>query len=76
MSTMTTFSPAHGALAPAKAAPQRKGVFQRFLARMIEARMAKAEEIVRQQRHLLPREFEQAGWKITERSESSLPFMR
>ena len=26
--------------------------------------------------HLLPRELEQAGWKIGERSEDSLPFVR
>ena len=77
MSAMTTYSPAYGAAGRDKAAPNRKGLFQRFIDRMIEARMRKAEEFIRQHSHLIPRQLEeQAGWKITERSEGSLPFVR
>jgi hypothetical protein len=61
----------------ARAQAPRKGLLRRFLDRIIEARMAKADEIIRQHRHLLPRELEdQASWKVTEKSESSLPFLR
>ena len=76
MSTITTYSPACGTLSR-EATPTRKGLLQRFIDRMIEARMAKAEEFIRQHRHLLPNELEeQAGWKLTARSEESLPFIR
>jgi hypothetical protein len=74
-STVTSYSPAYS-LERAEA-PRRKGIFHRFLDRMIAARMAKAGELIRQHRHLLPRELEdQASWKVTDRSESSLPFIR
>jgi hypothetical protein len=74
-STVTSYSPAYSL--ERATAPRRKGIFHRFLDRMIAARMAKAEELIRQHRHLLPRELEdQASWKVTERSESSLPFIR
>jgi hypothetical protein len=77
MSTTTTYSLAYGALSHDKAAPERKGLLQRFVDRMIEARMRKAEQFTRRHSHLIPRELEeQAGWKITERSEDSLPFLR
>ncbi len=78
MSTSTTYSPAYGATAgrPA-AAPKRKGLLRRFVDRMVEARMRKADEFIRQHAHLIPRELEEkAGWKLTERSEDSLPFIR
>ena len=77
MPATTTFSPGYGTTSGAAAPPKRKGLFQRFLDRLIEARMRQAEEFIRQHSHLLPREFEeQAGWRITERSEDSLPFIR
>jgi len=77
MPATTAYSPAYGATSGAAAAPKRKGLFQRFLDRLIEARMRKAEEFVRQHSHLIPRELEQqAGWRLTERSEDSLPFIR
>jgi hypothetical protein len=77
MSTTTTYSPGYGALSGDKVAPKGKGLFQRFVDRMVEARMRKAEEFIRQHSHLIPRELEeQAGWRITERSENSLPFVR
>ena len=77
MSTMTTYSPAYGAAAHSKAAAQRKSFFQRFLHRMIEARMRRADEFIQRHSYLIPRELEQqVGWKLTERSEDSLPFVR
>lgn len=75
MSSLTSYSSAYR-LERAEA-PRSKGIFQRFLDRMVAARMAKADEFLRQHRHLLPRELEdQASWKVTDRSESSLPFIR
>jgi hypothetical protein len=78
MSTTTTYSPAYGATAgPAAATSKRKGLLRRFADRMVEARMRKADEFIRQHAHLIPRELEEtAGWKLTERSEDSLPFVR
>jgi len=74
-STVTGYSSSYP-LERADAQP-RKGIFHRILDRMIAARMAKAEEMIRQNRHLIPRELEDhASWKVTERSESSLPFIR
>jgi hypothetical protein len=78
MSTVTTYSSGYSATAAAReaAAPKRKGLMQRFLDRLIESRMRRAEEYIRMHRHLLPRDMEQAGWQLTERSEDSLPFVR
>lgn len=77
MSTTTAFSPACDALPRGEPAPVRKGLFQRLLDRLIESRMRRAEEFIRQNSHLLPRDLEERGrWKITERSEASLPFVR
>jgi hypothetical protein len=75
--SVTTYSPTYGASPADEAAPEREGLLQRFFGRMVEARMRKAEEFTRRHSHLIPRELEeQAGWKITERSEDSLPFLR
>lgn len=78
MSTVTTYSSGYSATAAAReaTAPKRKGLMQRFLDRLIESRMRRAEEYIRMHRHLLPRDLEQAGWQLTERSEDSLPFVR
>lgn len=82
MSTITTYSPAYRAtagraLVGCADAPKRKGLLQRLFDRMIEARMRKADEFIRQHRHLIPRELEEtANWRLTERSEDSLPFIR
>ncbi len=76
MSTMTSVSPAYGTLRRAEAPAKRRGPLQRFLDRMVEARMRKAEEFIKQHSHLLPRELDEAGWRITARSEDSLPFAR
>lgn len=54
------------------ASTRRKGLF----ARLIEARQQQALNELRRHSALLPHELEQAAWKITERSEDSLPFLR
>ena len=60
--------------APATAAPagKRKGLFARFM----EARQRHATMELRRHGVLLPRELEEAGMKIGERNEDSLPFVR
>ena len=60
-STMTPVPPAGGTLRSGEALAERKGLLQRFLERMVEARMRRAEEFIRQHRHLIPRELDEAG---------------
>jgi hypothetical protein len=72
MSTITYFD----AKVAAKPAAKRKGLFMRFIDHMIEIRTLRAMEELKRHSHLLPRELDQAGWKLTERSEESLPFVR
>jgi hypothetical protein len=64
--------------APRTAAPVRtqQGVFSRLYHRFIDYRQAQAMMELRRHSILLPQELEQAGWKINERSEDSLPFVR
>ncbi len=77
MTQSTTYSPAYGAIPGMAAAPKQKGLFLRFIDRLVEARMRRAEEYIRHHSHLIPRELqEQADWRLTERSEDSLPFIR
>ena len=59
-----------------KAAKAPKGLLRRFFDLLIEARTRQAADVLRQHRHLIPQELEQAGWKISARSEDSLPFQR
>ncbi len=54
----------------------RKGFWARIYDRLIEARTRHAMRELELYRHLMPRELEDAGWKVTERSEDSLPFIR
>jgi hypothetical protein len=68
MSTITYDRAPAESRVPAK----RKGLF----ARLIEARQQQAINELRRHSALLPHELEQAAWKITERSEDSLPFLR
>jgi hypothetical protein len=57
--------------------PQSRNLFKRLLDRLVEARMRQAEEYIRQNRHMIPREFaERANRQINERNEDSLPFIR
>ena len=83
--TMSTiaYDAGHAAAAKAPVAAQagkregkRKGCFARALARMIAARQQQAMDEVRRHGIVLPRELEQAEWKVSERSEDSLPFKR
>lgn len=76
MSTITTYSTGYGAAVEAQAKPKRASFLQRFLDRLVESRMRRAEEFLRHHHHLMPRELEDAGWKLTERTEDSLPFVR
>ena len=46
------------------------------MTRLIEARQRQIMNEIRRHAVLLPHELEQAGWKVTERSEDSLPFRR
>lgn len=55
---------------------KRTGWFWRFIDRLIEARARQAMVELRRHSHLLPREMETACWKITDRSEDLLPFVR
>jgi hypothetical protein len=71
------------AQAPASAAPVRKrpdlkrpGLLARFYAGLIEARRRQAFAELKRHGVMLPSELEQAGWKLDERSEDSLPFTR
>ena len=82
MSTIT-YDAGRAAAAKAPVAAQapkregkRKGWFARALARMIAARQRQAMDEVRRYGIALPRELEQAEWKVSERSEDSLPFQR
>jgi len=56
------------------AAPARKG--PGLFARLMESRRKQAMEELRRHGLRLPRELEEAGWKINERNEDSLPFLR
>jgi hypothetical protein len=55
---------------------ERKGVFARWMDALIESRMRRARDEIARHSHLLPRELEQAGWRLSDRSEDSLPFVR
>jgi len=61
---------------PAVPAAKRKGLFARIMARLIEARQRQAMDVLRRHGLKLPLELEQAGRKINERNEDSLPFVR
>jgi hypothetical protein len=60
----------------AAVAPKRRGLFARMLGALMESRMARAHEGIKHHSHLLPLELEQTGWKLSARSEDSLPFTR
>jgi hypothetical protein len=64
--------------APAGAAPARKrpSLLYRLYVGFIEARRRQAFRELKRHGVMLPSELEQAGWKINDRSEDSLPFTR
>jgi len=70
-SVVTHFKAAH----PSSSVP-RKSLFQRLLDRIIAAQSARATAELKRHSHLLPRELDQVTWKLGERSEDSLPFVR
>jgi hypothetical protein len=78
MSTITyDTAPTATAAVPVSAqAGKRKGWFARALAHVIAARQKQAMDEVRRLGIVLPRELEQAEWKVSARSEDSLPFQR
>jgi len=59
-----------------KPAAKRKSLFMRFVDHLIELRLRSAAEEIKRHSHLLPRELDHAAWKLTTRSEDSLPFVR
>jgi hypothetical protein len=78
MST-TTYDIASTVRVETPAQPKRKGLramLARAFARLVEARQRQAMEEIRRYLPLLPHELEQVGWKVGERSEDSLPFVR
>ena len=62
--------------ANAAAARKRPSLLWRLYAGLIESRQHKAFEELKRHGVMLPSELEHAGWKINERSEDSLPFIR
>jgi hypothetical protein len=64
--------------APAIAAPVRKrpSLLSRLYAALIEGRRRQAFRELKRHGVMLPSELEQAGWRLNERSEDSLPFNR
>jgi len=71
MSTVT-YGTAIPATASAQTPAKRPGLFARFMA----ARQLQAEAELRRHGLHLPRELEEAGFKIGARNEDSLPFVR
>jgi hypothetical protein len=51
-------------------------LLSRLFAAMIASRQRRANEELKRHGVLLPFELEQAGWKVNERNEDSLPFAR
>jgi len=64
------------AVSAAKPIAKRPGLFARLYAAFIEARRRKAFEELKRHGVMLPFELEQAGWRVNERNEDSLPFNR
>ena len=71
MSVITTLE-----VVPTGNPPARKSLFRRWIDSIVAAQQARANEELKRHSHLLPRELDQATWKLGERSEDSLPFIR
>jgi len=71
-SVVTHFEAAH----ESRTSAPRKSQFRRFVDRIIAAQTARATAELTRHSHLLPRELDQVTWKLGERSEDSLPFVR
>jgi hypothetical protein len=74
MSIITIDRTPHPATTGKQPAAKHPGFWARFFDRLIEARQQAAMREIRRHRFLFPREFDNAGWKLSERSEDSLPF--
>lgn len=59
-----------------KTQPAGEGWLGQFLAALMEARMRQAERELARHSHLLPKELELTGNRLTERNEDELPFGR
>ena len=74
--SIATYETATAVRTNAVPAAKRPGLFARLYASLIEARRRKAFEELKRHGVMLPFELEQAGWKVNERNEDSLPFNR
>ena len=66
----------HFGAASERPATAKRSLIRRFVDRIIAAQEARATAELKRHSHLLPRELDQATWKLGERSEDSLPFVR
>jgi len=71
-----TYERARIASPAAPATAKRQSRWLRLYHRLIEARQKAAMAELHRHALRLPEELEQAGWKLNERSEDSLPFVR
>ncbi|MEW6450624.1 MAG: hypothetical protein AB1490_08265 [Pseudomonadota bacterium] len=67
---------AHFEMAHQSPPASRKSLFRRFVDLIVAAQEARATAELKRHSHLLPRELDQVTWKLGERSEDSLPFVR
>jgi hypothetical protein len=72
---MITYERASTASPSATLRPKRPSRWVRLYYRFIAARQKAAMEELRRHALRLPAELEQAGWKLNERNEDSLPFV-
>ena len=75
-SVVTHFEAAHQSPSAPRTSAPRRSLLQRFVDRIIAAQTARATAELKRHSHLLPRELDQVTWKLGERSEDSLPFVR
>lgn len=76
MAAVTYGAPARTDIAVRAKAAKKKGFWSRLWNAMIEAQMRKALREIELHRHMLPGEYEQAGNRLTARTEDQLPFAR
>ena len=76
MSVITQSDVTHFGSARKSPSVPRKSLLRRFVDRIIAAQSARAIAELKRHSHLLPRELDQVTWKLGERSEDSLPFVR
>ena len=81
--SIATYDTASAVRAETSAAPARKraeikrpGLLTRLYVGFMDARRRQAFAELKRHGVMLPSELEQAGWKLSERSEDSLPFRR